>query len=326
MLPTRILATASALPARVVTTAELAERIGIDPERAVRATGVRERRWVEPGEDPLRYGARALTDALTAAGLRIDQLDLLIHASGGTPQPIPDGSAHLAELTGFRGGQAFSVHSTCVSALVGMHQAALQIATGQVRSAAVVSCEASSRGLDLTDPESSLLFGDGAAAVILGPAEREGQGIVRYLAQMWPEGAAATEIRAGGYRSFRPAPGDDLRDYAFRMDGKHALKLAHTRVPPFLEQLRTGLSTSLEGIDRVIPHQTSAAGMTLLRRYGWPEEKIETTLEHLGNVVAASIPLTLHQALEQGCVTGGDQVLLVGTGAGLTTTGMVLSW
>ena len=196
MLPTRILATASALPARVVTTAELAERIGIDPERAVRATGVRERRWVEPGEDPLRYGARALTDALTAAGLRIDQLDLLIHASGGTPQPIPDGSAHLAELTGFRGGQAFSVHSTCVSALVGMHQAALQIATGQVRSAAVVSCEASSRGLDLTDPESSLLFGDGAAAVILGPAEREGQGIVRYLAQMWPEGAAATEIRS----------------------------------------------------------------------------------------------------------------------------------
>ena len=326
MLPTRILATGRSLPSRVVTTVELAARIGLDPDRAVRATGVRERRWVEPEEDPLRHGARALTDALTSAGLGIDQLDLLIHASGGTPQPIPDGSAHLAAQVGFRGGQAFSVHSTCVSALVGMHQAALQIAAGEVEHAAVVSCEASSRGLDLSDPESSLLFGDGAAAVIMGPARREGQGIQRYLAQMWPEGAAATEIRAGGYRSFRPGPGTEPRDYSFRMDGKHALKLAYATVPPFLEQLRPGLSTGLEDIDLVIPHQTSAAGMGLLRRYGWPAEKVETTLEHLGNVVAASIPLTLHQALHGGRITEGDRILLVGTGAGLTTTGMILSW
>ncbi len=326
MLPTRILATGRALPARLVTTAELAARIGMDPERAERSTGVRERRWVEPEEDPLRYGARALTDALERAGLAVDQLDLLIHASGGTPQPIPDGSAHLAQAVGFRGGQAFSVHSTCVSALVGVHQAALQIAAGQVRYAAVVSCEASSRGLDLRDPESSLLFGDGAAAVIMGPAEREGQGIRRYLAQMWPEGAAATEIRAGGYRRFQPGPETDPRDYSFRMDGKHALKLAHTTVPPFLERLRPGLSTGLDGIDLVIPHQTSAAGMALLRRYHWPQEKIETTLEHLGNVVAASIPLTLHQALENGRIERGDQILMVGTGAGLTTTGMILGW
>lgn len=326
MLGMRVMATSQALPSRVVTTAELATRVGLDPRQAEETTGVRERRWVDPADDPIGFGAAALTQALETTGLTVDDLDVLIHASGSFPQPIPDGSAHLAEAVGFRGRPAFSVHSTCVSALVGIHQASLLIATGQARHVAVVSCEVSSRGLDLSSPESSFLFGDGAAAVILGPAERPDQGIERYLAQIWPEGASATEIPAGGYR--RPGLDEttDRRDFTFHMDGRRALMLAHKVVPDFLEQLQPGLSHSLDGIDLVVPHQTSAAGMKLLRRYNWPDEKVESTLEHYGNVIAASIPLTLHQALTHGRITEGSRVLLVGTGAGLTTTGMIIRW
>lgn len=325
MLPMRVLGTGQALPERVVTTAELASRLSLDPARVQTATGVAERRWVGPDDDPISYGATALRQALTTAGLGVDDLDVLIHASGSFPQIIPDGSAYLAQEVGFRGRSAFSVHSTCVSALVGIHQAALLVASGEARHVAVVSCEVSSRGLNLDDPESSMLFGDGAAAVIVGIAERADQGIDRYLAQIWPEGAGATEIPGGGYRRPGTDEGTDRLDFTFHMDGRRALMLGHKLVPGFLEELQPGLSTGLDGIDLVVPHQTSAAGM-LLRHYNWPDEKVETTLEQFGNVIAASIPLTLHQALTNGRIGEGDRVLVVGTGAGLTTTGMIIRW
>ena len=326
MLQMRILATGQALPERVITTAELAARVGVDPRKAEEATGVRERRWMDPSEDPVSYGADALVQALATANLTVDDLDVLIHASGSFPQPIPDGSAQLAAVVGFVGRPAFSVHSTCVSALVGIYQASMLIATGQARHVAVVSCEVASRGLNLDDPESSLLFGDGAAAVILGPAERPEQGIERYVAQIWPEGATATEIPGGGYRRPGLNASTDRRDFTFHMDGRRTLMLAHKVLPGFLEKLQPGLSRGLDGIDLAIPHQTSSAGMKLLRRYDWPDEKVETTLERYGNVIAASIPLTLHQALTGGRIGEGSRVLLVGTGAGLTTTGMIIRW
>lgn len=326
MLNMRVLSTGNALPDRVVTTTELAARAGLDPQRVLEATGVAERRWVAPDDDPVTFGAAALDQALAAANMEITELDVLIHASGSFPQPIPDGSSHLAEAVGFRGRPAFSVHSTCVSALVGIHQAALLVAAGQARRVAVVSCEVSSRGLNLADPESSLLFGDGAAAVIVGEAERPDQGIERYVAQMWPEGGGATEIRAGGYRRPRLDAQCPPEDFTFRMNGRRALMLGHKLVPRLLEELQPGLSSGLDGIDLVIPHQASAAGMKLLQRYNWPSERIESTLERLGNVIAASIPLTLHQALTTGRISAGHRVLFVGTGAGLTTTGMIVRW
>lgn len=326
MLHAQVLATGQALPERVVTTAELAARIGIDADRAEKATGVRERRWVSPEDDPVTFGARALTDALTTAGLTIDDVDVLIHASGSMPQPIPDGSAHIAQLVGFEGRPAFSVHSTCVSAVVAMHQASLLIETGSARVVAIVTCEVASRGLDRGHPENALLFGDGAAAIILGPSEREGQGIEAYRSEIHPKGADATRIRAGGYRRPGLHEATDRAEFAFEMDGLRVLGLANRVLPGFLERLRPGLSTGLDGIDRVIPHQTSAAGTQLLQRYHWDADKVEVTLGHLGNVIAASIPLTLHQALIAGRIAPGDRVVLVGTGAGLTTTGLVMKW
>ncbi|MFC6666677.1 3-oxoacyl-[acyl-carrier-protein] synthase III C-terminal domain-containing protein [Deinococcus radiopugnans] len=113
-------------------------------------------------------------------------------------------------------------------------------------------------------------------------------------------------------------------DFTFDMHGLSVLRLASQVVPDFLEGLRPGLSTGLPGIDRVVPHQASAAGLDLMRRYGWPAERTEVTLTHLGNVIAASLPLTLHQARSSGRVKAGDTLLLVGTGAGLIAGGMIL--
>lgn len=320
----KILATAEALPEWVVPTAEVAGLCGIDPVAAERATGVRERRWVRPDEDPVDLGAAALTSALARAGVAVDDLDVLIHASGSFPQPLPDGSAFFARRIGFSGRPSFSVHATCVSTLVALHQAALLIDAGVARTVAIVTCEVASRGLDFTDPESSLLFGDGAAAIVVGRAERDGQGVVAYRSEIHPEALTNTQIPGGGYLM----PGrDDARtpaDFTFHMSGLALLRLARRLMPPFLEALHPGLGSGMADVDRVIPHQTSAAGMAMAARFGWPSDRVESTLAELGNMIAASLPVTLHRALAAGRLGDGDRVLLVGTGAGLNLTGMVL--
>ncbi|GAA5503558.1 3-oxoacyl-[acyl-carrier-protein] synthase 3 [Deinococcus xinjiangensis] len=321
-LPIRILATAQALPRRVVTTDELAPQLGLSAEVALKRTGVAERRWVSDGETALSLGAQAAREAVAQAGLELEQIDTLLNASGSQLQPIPDGAALLARELGLRGAATYSLHGTCLSFLLALNHAALLIASGQARHVLIISSEAGSLGLNRGQPESTLLIGDGAAAVVVGPATKPAQGIAAVRIETYPEGADSTQIRGGGSLLH---PKDCVpEDLTFDMQGLKVLKLASEVVPDFLERLQTGLSRSLVGIDRVIPHQASQAGLNLMTRYGWPAERIEVTLPTLGNVIAASLPLTLHQALKGGRAKAGDTLLLVGTGAGLIAGGLIL--
>ncbi|AIZ45373.1 beta-ketoacyl-ACP reductase [Deinococcus radiopugnans] len=316
--------TAQALPARVVPTAEAAALCGVAPEVAVKRTGVHERRWLSGDETALTLGAQAAREAVAAAGLDLAQIDTLLNASGSQLQPIPDGAALLARELGLRGAATYSLHGTCLSFLLALNHAALLIGAGQARHVLIISSEAGSPGLNVRQPESALLIGDGAAAVVVGPAEREGQGVHAMRVATYPEGADHTRIRGGGSLLTPRHPAAVPDDFTFDMHGLSVLRLASQVVPDFLEALRPGLSHGLPGIDRVVPHQASAAGLDLMRRYGWPAEKTEVTLTHLGNVIAASLPLTLHQARLSGRAKAGDTLLLVGTGAGLIAGGMIL--
>ncbi|KQR25557.1 3-oxoacyl-ACP synthase III family protein [Deinococcus sp. Leaf326] len=321
----RILATAEALPRRVVPTAEVAARCGLDPQLAEARSGVRERRWLSEGETALSLGAEAARCALDAASLEVGQVDVLLNASGSQLQPIPDGAALLARELGLRGAAAYSLHGTCLSFLLALHHAALLLHAGQAQHILIVSSEAGSLGLNFAQPESALLIGDGAAAVLVGRAEG-GEGVQAMRFETYPEGADHTRIRGGGSLLPPGHPDAGPLDFTFDMQGRRVLRLAAQVVPGFLERLRPGLSTGLPGIDRVVPHQASAAGLELMRRSGWPPEQTETTLATLGNVVAASLPLTLHRALSRPAeVAPAPQILLlVGTGAGLSVGGLIL--
>ncbi|WP_425145727.1 3-oxoacyl-[acyl-carrier-protein] synthase III C-terminal domain-containing protein [Deinococcus sp.] len=323
-LPFRILSSAQALPRRVVSTAEVAALCGVPAELAGARSGVQERRWLSQGETALTLGTQAARAALEAANLDLADLDVLLNASGTQLQPIPDGAALLARELGLHGKAAYSLHGTCLSFLLALRHAALLIAAGQARHVLIVSSEAGSLGLNFAEAESSLLIGDGAAAVLLGPAEHPEQGLHAARFETYPDGAGHTRIRGGGSLLNNRSAHIRDEDYLFEMQGLSVLKLASRVVPGFLERLRGGLSAGLPGIDRVIPHQASAAGLALLRRYGWPAEQVEVTLPHLGNVIAASLPLTLHQARMHGQAELGRTLLLVGTGAGLTAGGLIV--
>ncbi|PTA68109.1 3-oxoacyl-ACP synthase III family protein [Deinococcus arcticus] len=323
LLGLRLLATAQALPARVVPTAEVAALCGVPADVAQKRSGVRERRWLSGDESALSLGAQAARTALATAGLNVTDVDVLLNASGSQLQPIPDGAALFARELGLRGAATYSLHGTCLSFLLALQHAALLIHAGQARHVLIISTEAGSLGLNPAQPESTLLIGDGAAAVLLGPAERPGQGLIAARIETYPEGADHTRIRGGGTLLTPQNPRAEHRDFTFDMQGLQVLKLASRVVPGFLERLRPGLSTGLPGIDRVIPHQASQAGLDLLQRYGWPADRVEVTLPTLGNVIAASLPLTLHQAVTGRRLGEGQTALLVGTGAGLIAGGVI---
>lgn len=323
VLNVRLLGTGQALPHRVVGTAEVAALCGVNADVAQARSGVRERRWLSGSETVLTLGAQAARAALDAAGVPLGEVDVLLNASGSQAQPIPDGAALLARELGLRGQAAYSLHATCLSFLLALQHAALLIHGGGARRVLIVSSEGGSRGLNLAQPESALLIGDGAAAAVLGPAERGGQGLHAVRFETYPEGANHTRIRGGGSLLTPADPHAAPGDFTFDMHGLQVLRLASQVVPGFLERLRPGLSCGLPGIDRVVPHQASAAGLKLTQRFGWPQGQVEVTLPHLGNVIAASLPLTLHQAVTQGRAQAGQTLLLVGTGAGLTAGGVI---
>jgi 3-oxoacyl-[acyl-carrier-protein] synthase-3 len=144
--------------------------------------------------------------------------------------------------------------------------------------------------------------------------------------ETYSSGVEYAQVRGGGTKHHPNDPDTRSEDNLFHMNGPQLLKLSARLSPAFLEQLRPGLSENSGMIDWVVPHQASILGLRLLTRFGWPQGRILVTLDRLGNSVAASIPVTLYDGVHRGQIQRGDTVLLVGSGAGLSLGGIILTY
>lgn len=327
-LPVKILGLGHYLPPRVVTNEQVEARCGLTPGWVARRTGVLQRRWVD-GESSSWMGAQAARRALEAAELRLGDIDLILNASGTQQQAIPDGAPLIQRELGLgdSGVPCFSVHATCLSFLMALQVGARFLMTDECRHILIVSADIASCGLNFNQPESAALLGDAAAAAVIGlPKETDTSKIHAVHFATYGQGAELTQIRGGGSQCPPNHPDTTPEDNLFQMNGLQVLKLTRKHGTAFLETLRPGLSSGLPGIRWVVPHQASKMGMELMYAYGWPHDRVITTLERFGNCVAASLPLTLYEAVRLGQVQRGDEVLLVGTGAGLSIGGMILTY
>ncbi len=325
-LPLRLAGTGIALPARIVTNEELEERMRLPAGWIERRAGVRQRRWAGLGETNSILGARAARAALAEAGWEAGDVDLILSASGTPEQAIPDTAPLIQRELGLgeSGIACHSVHSTCLSFLAALLTAATHGAAGLARRVLIVSAEIGSPALDFSQPEAAALFGDMAAAVAVEvPAADDGLALLAAHWETYGAGAELAELPGCGSRRHPAREDARAEDQLFRMNGIGAARLARRRLPEFLERLRPGLSRGLAGVDLVVPHQASRLGMELLRECGWPPEKIVQTLEEHGNCIAASLPLTLHAARSADRLLPGTEVLLVGSGAGLSLGGVI---
>ena len=336
----RIIGVGRYLPERVVGNDEIERRGGFEPGTLVRSrSGVSTRHFAADGERSMAMAAKASLAALDDAGVRPEDLHAIINASGTPEQAIPDGGALLQRELGLgaSGIRAFTVHATCLSFLVGLEMAcALLHRADAPEDAAVLiaSSEISSRNVDPTDEHCACLFGDGAAAcVVRRPRRWEASCMHAARQETYAEGATCTELRGGGtsvdvadlYTNARRER--SRRESYFSMDGPATLRLVLEHGPGFMERLQPGLSTSLGEIRWVVPHQASGLALdAIVDALGWPADRVLRTLPSMGNVIAASIPLTLHLGITSGKIKRGDRILLMGTGAGLSFGGIVLTY
>lgn len=331
--PLRIRGTGMAVPDHAVSASEIDARSGL-PEGWTRQHSGVETRYFSQGETASELGARAARIALKAAGLTLVDIDAVICVSGTLQQPIPSNSALLAVQLGpeTEGKITFDINSTCLGFLTGLDVVSAQLMAGTYRRALIVAADLASVGLDWKEPESCSILGDGAAAVIVEfpepePAASDSHpGVLATAFGTWPRGASLTEIRGGG--SGLPAyhhASRDASDYLFHMDGRSVFRLAAELFPDFINNFFSRHQLGWDDFDLVIPHQASLTSLTLLRRrLGIPEERFFVYARDYGNMIAASLPIGLHLALESGRAKPGDRILLVGTSAGFSLGAVAL--
>lgn len=312
-------------PAQRVTAEDLDNRLGLVAGTAFARNGVQVRYFAGESETASAMSARAIERALQTARLTVHDIDAILFAGVMSEQPMPSTAVLIHRRLRARadGVTCLDINASCAGFLKGLEFAAAGITAGLWKRVAIVAAEVASKGLRWEDLDTCTLFGDGAAAAILGPAEGP-EGILDIRNATFSEGAELSIMRAGGSRFNMRTPPADPNDYLFAMNGRSLLRLIQTHFPPFLDTLLT------HPIDVVIPHQASAVGLGFLRkqlakRPGNPPVVIDILCQ-TGNQVSVSIPTGLHHAIRTGQLRRGQTALLVSTAAGVTCTGVVLRY
>lgn len=327
--PVKIAGLGVYLPPRRVASADLESQLSLAPGWAEQTVGVRERRRAA-GETAAQMAALACRDALDRAGADAADVDLLIGASVSRQQLIPCTAAFVQRELGLPEGRSFclDLDATCLSFLAGLHVAAPLITSGIYKTVLLYSSEMPSHLMRPREPETALLFGDGAAAAVL-TASRPGEASAIEGAHFitYSSGAELTEFPGGGSLHHPDDPGTTPEMNQFHMQGRAVLKQVVRVMGPFLDSFFGRLGWDRATIDRVVPHQASRMGVSqCTSRWGFRPEQMVLNLPTRGNCVAASIPLALAEAVHAGEVRRGQRVLLLGTGAGLSLGAAALTY
>jgi 3-oxoacyl-[acyl-carrier-protein] synthase-3 len=324
-----VLGTGHAVPRKAVESSFLDETLGLSAGTVERTTGVRRRYFAQHDETAARLAADACTKALEAAQLGWNDVDCLIAASGTMDQGMPSNAALIHGELGLDrfAVQALDVNSSCLGFLAALDLLSWPIAHGRYRTVMIVCADLASCGLDWKNLDASGIFGDGAAAAVVGAATSD-SAILASKMRTLSEGMHYCEIPAGGSR-YHPTRIDEPFDplTLFRMDGKAVYRLVADMLPGFVRELLDDSGCSADQIACVVPHQASRLAMEhMKRRLGPLGDRFVTIFADYGNQVAASMPTALHLAIDSGAVERGDLVLLLGTGAGVSVGGMVLRY
>jgi len=318
-----------AVPDGKLTNADLEARdIGTTDEWIFERTGIRERRMLAPDETTAGLAVTAGNAAIKSAGITPGDLSLLIVATCTPEQPIPETSSFVAEGLGVRCG-AFDVSAACAGFAYALIVASSLISSDTSGPILIVAAENLTRVVDPLDRGMVILFGDAAAAVVLAPSA-DGSGRPGLLGiDMGSDGSGASliEIRAGGSRLPTTAETAAAGAHWMTMEGQEVFRRA---VRIVVDSSQTAMARSGVGVDDIdwfVPHQANGRIITAVaNRLRIPPERCLVNIDRYGNTSAASIPLALAEAADDGRLKDGDLVLLSGFGAGMTWASAVLRW
>lgn len=266
---------------------------------------------------------KATKDALDCAGLFINDIDLIIGAMATPLQAIPCNAALIHErIAKGTSIPAFDINSSCTSFITAVNMASYLLENSEYSNILIVSGDTASAALNPKQKESYELFSDAVSAVIVTKSDTSG--VLFSKQNTWSEGAHDTEIRGGcALQSAFKMTEENYDDYYFDMKGKRIVRLALKVMPSFLNEGLCQAGLSLDDIDMVVPHQASRILGLIMPKLGIPSGKYIDKVSNYGNMVSASIPFVLNDAILNAKITKGDTVLLIGTAAGLTANMLV---
>ena len=310
------------LPPKIETAEDIAPKIGKSAKWIINKSGVKERRVSYIDVD--KMGAIAGKEALGEKGIP----DLIINASGVPKQTIPDTSTFFQKALGFEGIPSFSIHCTCLSFIVAFNTASSLITSGSYKKILIISSDRGTRGRNFKEPESASLLGDGAAAIVLEPSKNNGNNrLIYYSMNTWPSGAELTEVRGGGTNKHPQDPKTTPADNLFTMDGPGIYKIARKKVYKLMIKALKSTKLNKKDINWIIPHQASGKAVeAYISAGGFPKEKVCSSIKNFGNCVAASLPMTLAMNIKNNNIKRGQNILLIGTGAGLSTACALINY
>ena len=317
MTGSRLLGTGSALPAQVVTNADLAARVDTSDEWIIERTGIRQRYIAGPDETTATLATAAARAALADAGVDAESIGLIVLATATPDNTFPATATKVQAALGCNGGIAFDVAAVCSGFLYALATADSLLRTGMAKRALVIGAETFSRILDWDDRTTCVLFGDGAGAVVLeapdpGAADDPASpGII--ATRLHADGACHDLLYVDGGPSTTQTTGH------VRMKGREVFRHAVVNLAEVLQEVLDAAGLSADRIDWVVPHQANARILdATARKLGIAPEKVVVTVHEHANTSAASVPLALDAARRDGRIRSGDLVMLEAMGGGFT--------
>ncbi|GHC63366.1 3-oxoacyl-ACP synthase III family protein [Ulvibacter litoralis] len=335
MYTSKITGLGSYVPENVVTNDDLSKLMDTNDAWIQERTGIKERRHIKKGDGNSTsiMGVKAATIALDRAGLKPDDIDMIVFATLSPDMYFPGGGVQVQELMGMRTIPALDVRNQCSGFVYSMSVADQFVKTGMYKHVLVIGSENHSGGLDMTTRGRgvSVIFGDGAGAAVVSRNETGKGGILS--THLHSEGAHKDELALEGPSTqhwvpeiIAENPQEDIPYYP-HMNGTFVFKHAIVR---FAEVIQEGLAANglnVADIDMLIPHQANLRiSQFIQQKMKLPDDKVYNNIQKYGNTTAASIPIALTEAWEKGKINEGDLVVLAAFGSGFTWGSVIIEW
>lgn len=323
--PVAIAGTGVYLPKKIVTNDELAETVDTSDEWIRSRTGICERCIADDEETVSYMGAHAVEQALEAAGLKAEDIDLIYCASISPEMPWPNTGCLIQDRIGAVNAACMGLEAACTGFVYAIEQGWAQIACGAADVVAVVATEKLSTIVDWSDRQTCVLFGDGSGCVILRASDVTGL----RSSVLGSDGSLSHLLHQPAGGSLHPATEETVREglHFIKMSGRETFKNAVSRMVESCKAVVDKAGVALDDVDWIIPHQANERIIKAIGdRVGGDPNRVIVTVDRYANTSSATIPVALHEAVHDGRIKKGDKVLLVAFGGGFTWGAILLEW
>ena len=325
IIPLKIAGIGYSVPEAVITNDDLTKLYDTSDEWIFSRTGIKERRLVSGNESAVDLGIDAAQKAIKKSGIKTEDIEIVIVASSAPPQLYPAIGCRIQAALGIPNNiPAFDITAACSGLIYALSIARGYIASGMYKNVLLVATDNNSRLLNWEDRTASILFGDGAGAMVVTASDDGVDDIISLDIRADGSIGDLIQLQLAGKNCPLVEPNDEKPQF-IEMNGKEVYRFVARVLPEYVEKLISDAGMKNEDIDYLIPHQANLRIIQAVQeRLGYSDEKVVTNIEYYGNTSAASIPLALVESVEKGKVKLGSTAILTGFGAGMTWGGAIV--